>query len=125
MVKIDSKVLAKLIDRYCKLNDISKGEFNKQSRISSATLTQWRQGAEVSAKSIDKLEEYTGISIEEFYAEYGDEKSSEADAIEIREMLRTRPEAKILFDTVKDAPASVLLEVAARIMRMKEESERQ
>lgn len=127
LFKIDSKILAKCIDKFCKDRAITKGDFHKESLISSATLTQWRHGAEVSPKSVSRLEDYTGMAVEEFVSTYSGESVSDIpeDTAYIREMLRTRPEVKILFDTVKDAPASVLLEVAARILRMKEESEKQ
>lgn len=45
------------------------------------------------------------------------------DNLALREMLRTRPDVKILFDASKDAPTSAILEAAALIMRYKEESE--
>lgn len=47
------------------------------------------------------------------------------DNLALREMLRTRPDVKILFDASKDAPTSAILEAAALIMRYKEESERE
>lgn len=44
------------------------------------------------------------------------------DNLALREMLRTRPDVKILFDASKDAPTSAILEAAALIMKYKEAS---
>lgn len=44
------------------------------------------------------------------------------DNLELREMLRTRPDVKILFDASKNAPTSAILEAAALIMKYKEAS---
>ena len=124
MYKIDSQELAKCIDRFCKNSDLTKKDFHKQSGISSATLTQWRQGVIVSTKSIERLEEYTGMAIDEFIETYSSSRMVIAndDVIEIREALRDRPEMKILFSAAKDVPASTILETAAQLMRFKEES---
>lgn len=129
MFKIDSAELAKCVDRFCKENGIRKLVFHDESGISSATLTQWRQGGkEVKGVSVQKLEAYTGMPIDSFVARYGDspvevEAPEDDDTISIREFLRDRPEGKMLFHAAKDAPASALLEAAAIIMRYKEESE--
>lgn len=94
------------------------------SAISSPTLTQWRQGAVVSSKSIERLEEYTGMPIDDFMEKYDAQQSVVDDTLEVREMLRNRPEAKVLFSAAKNAPASAFYEAAALLLRYQEESEK-
>lgn len=126
MYKIDSVILAQCIDRYCKLNEIPKYEFNEESGISSATLTQWRKGSDVSMKSLNKLESYLDMPIDDFMNEYGGNinKSDQDDGeMEILEYLRRQPEMRILFHASKGVPPSEVLKVAAQLMKFKEDSE--
>ena len=88
---------------------------------SSGTVTGWRNGASPRPKVVSALIHYfhdNGLDIEvaDLFAEEQDAET------EVREMLRTRPEIKILFDASRDAPASALLESAALITRYKEKS---
>ncbi len=123
MFKLDSQQLAKCIDKYCRANDITKKEFHKVSLISSATLTQWRQGTVVSQKSVERLEEFTGMPVEEFVERFDpDRKYDEDDTFDVRQLMRERPEMKILYHAAKDIPTSLILETAAGLMRYKEES---
>lgn len=123
MFKLDSQQLAKCIDKYCRTNDITKKEFHKVSQISSATLTQWRQGTVVSQKSVERLEDFTGMPVEDFVEQYDTgRKYDDDDASDVRQLLRDRPEMKILYHAAKDIPTSLILETAAGLMRYKEES---
>ena len=126
MYKIDSAVLAQCIDRYCRVNEIPKYEFHSESGISSATLTQWRGGANVSMKSLNKLEVYLDMPIDDFMGEYGGgnkQQEPDEDDMEIRELLRQQPEMRILFHASKGVPASELLKHAAQLMKFKEDAE--
>jgi len=124
LYKFTSIQIAEAIDEYCKEKGIGKRKFHADSGISSATLTQWRNENVVpTAKLVRRLQEYTGLYIDDFMRMYG--KGQEDDeAAELRQMLVDRPEAKLLFQTAKNAPASAILEAAAVLMRYKEESER-
>lgn len=65
MGKIDAKLLARQIDAYCATYSISKSEFYKRTGISTATLSQWRNGLyEPSEKSINAIEVFVGFPIE-------------------------------------------------------------
>lgn len=64
MEKIDPKKLARQIDAYLAYNAIQKSEFIKRTGISSATLSQWRNGKYApSTKSIEAIENYTDMPI--------------------------------------------------------------
>ena len=98
---------------------------------STATISGWRNGAVPRPKVVDAAVKYfraNGIAVDvaDLMADTNDENvfvsRDELDTIAVREILRERPEGKILFDAAKDAPASALLEAAALIMRYKEES---
>ena len=72
----DGKSLATLSDTYCFENQITKKQFSRDTGISSATLSQWRTGQYTpSQKNIRQLEEYFGVSIDEFMAGNYKEKS--------------------------------------------------
>lgn len=124
MYKFNSMQIAEAIDEFCDEKGISKKEFHAESGISSATLTQWRKEDVVpTARVVRRLQEYTGMHIDDFMNKYGKFREDD-DTAEIRQMLVDRPEAKLLFQTAKNAPASAILEAAAILARYKEESER-
>lgn len=116
--------------RYCEM--LNKSPYTVAAEVgvrSTATISGWRNGAVPRPKVVDAMVKYfreNGVAIDtaDLFAE--DDASivvkDEVDTIAVREMLRDRPEGKILFDAAKDAPASALLEAAALIMRYKEDS---
>ena len=66
MYIINSKDLAKSVDAFCSFYGISKKQFHNESGISSGTLSQWRNGMyEPDKKSVIKLIQYTGLTVEE------------------------------------------------------------
>lgn len=66
MRKVDAKLLARQIDTFCMANRIAKSDFFSHTGISSATLSQWRNGLyEPSEKSIQAIEEFVGFPIED------------------------------------------------------------
>lgn len=128
MLHLDNTVLAAAIDSYCKKEGIKKSDFHRDSKISSATLSQWRNSTyRSSEESISRIERYTGMAIEDFIKLYGGQNKNTApedgESIRIRELLRERPEMRILFDAGENAPTSAILEAAALIMRYKEGKE--
>ena len=114
MYKIDSKVLANCINAACKEFNIPKSDFHKESKISSATLTQWRQGKEVSSQSIQRVEDYFRMTVEELVEKFGD----------VRDNLFANPRMRLLFDAAREATDADLLEAAALLERRKEERNR-
>ena len=80
---------------------IPRQQFYNESGVSSGSFSQWNTGSrKPSMESIQKMANY------------------------LRQMLVDRPEARILFQTAKNAPASALLEAAAILARYQEESEK-
>ena len=111
--------------RYCEA--INKSPYTVAAEIgvkSTATIAGWKAGAVPRPKVVDAIIKYfaaNGLEIEtaDLFAEGTDDEET---AVAVRDMLRNRTEAKILFNASQDAPASALLEAAALIMRYKEES---
>lgn len=84
MRKIDAKLLARQIDAYCAKYGITKSEFSKRTGISTATLSQWRNGLyDPSEKSINAIEMFTGFPIEVLlYGHPSDRASFEPDPVD-------------------------------------------
>ena len=95
MFIINSKDLAKSVDAYCSFYGISKKQFHDESGVSSGTLSQWRKGMyEADKKSIMKLLQYTGLTIDEllsgnFSAVYNEKTATKGDGnnSEVRDYL--------------------------------------
>ena len=123
----DGKSLAALIDTYCLENRITKKQFSHDTGISSATLSQWRTGQFTPSKSnIRQLEEYFGVSIDDFMmGHYKEKKPAQMDELEylymIREDLRDNPGFRVLYNETDGATAADMLEAAALLARRKEE----
>ena len=113
--------------RYCKMINKSPYEVAREIGIKSTnTIAGWKNGSIPRQKVLKAILDYFAengldVSMNDLLSE--EDSSSEQDAIAVREMLRSRPDAKILFDAAKDAPASALLQAAALLMKYKEESE--
>lgn len=91
---------------------------------SSGTVTGWRNGAQPRPKAVAALIQYfrsNGLDID--VADLFAETEDDSEEIEIREMLRTSPEARMLFRAAKGAPPSALLSAAAQITKLREESQ--
>lgn len=112
MYRIDSIVLAKCIDKACKEFNIPKSDFHLESGISSATLSQWRKGQDVSPESVQKVESYFKMGVEDLIGKFHGTT---------REDLFDNPRMRLLFDVAKDATDADLLEAAALLERRKEE----
>jgi hypothetical protein len=110
--------------RYCRMiGEPPNTVASKCGITSSGTVTGWKNGAVPRSKIVNSLVEYfnsKGVecSVHDLFAD----AEEGADAVSVREKLRSSPELKILFDAAEDAPSSALLEAAALIMRYKEQS---
>ena len=114
--------------RYCEMIGKSPYEVAREIGIKSTnTIAGWKAGSIPRKKVLDSIVDYfsaNGLHISVYNLLSEDDASAmEQDAIAGRDMLRSRPDAKILFDAAKDAPASALLQAAALLMKYKEESE--
>lgn len=112
-------------------NELSDRHINRQkfydgSGVSSSSYSQWRTGVrKPSVVSVQRMAAYLDVPVD--YLLTGDRAYYPADdseeVKELREMLLNRPDAKILFGLVKDAPPSAVYEAVATLARFKEQSE--
>lgn len=102
---------------------LSKKKFYEESGVSSSLYSQWNTGGKKpTLKSLSKIADYLGVSLEWLIDGKEDEKPEEPESnYPLREQMRD--EMRILFDAAEDAPASAILEAAALIMRYKEQNE--
>lgn len=103
-----------------KLNEkhIPKLTFYKESGVAGPTFSQWRTGLRnPSIQSLEMVAKYLDVPLDWILT--GESKEID-EAVEILEVLRNRPEMRLLFSVGKDAPASVIMESAAIIMKYKE-----
>lgn len=117
-------------ERYCQM--IGKSTYAVAEAIgvkSTNTIAGWKDGATPRPKMVDKIVKYfreNGLQIEvaDLFSESENiSGKDEKDAMEVREMLRSRPEARVLFSAAKNAPASAFYEAAALLLRYQEEKD--
>lgn len=95
-----------------------KYDFYNESGVSSALYSNWKTGkAKPTTKTLNKIANYLGVSLEWLISGSGEEQTSNLPQRE-----QMRQEMRILFDAAEDAPASAILEAAALLMRYKENS---
>ena len=112
---MDGKSVVRIVETLLADRGISRGDFYKQSGISSATFSQWRNGLyEPTKEKLEQIEKCLNIS----FADY--EKSEEPD--ELREILRDRQDLRILLHSAKDVPASSIYALVSQLEKMKEDS---
>lgn len=129
MYIIDSQSLAKSVDAYCAYFGISKKEFHKESGISSGTLSQWRTGTyEPDKKSVMKLIQYTGLSVEElvsgnFSAIVPEDRkitATQSDgyqiSVEPKKLPTEREELRRLVDRLTDQEVTIVLTLVKRLI---------
>lgn len=114
------------IERELGIKKIKKYEFYDGSGVSSALYSNWNTGkAKPTMATLGKVAEYLGVPVD--YLVNGQKENAapkeDGESIRIREILRERPEMRILFDAGEDAPTSAILEAAALIMRYKEDKQ--
>lgn len=117
------KQILNRIEMELSIKGIKKYEFYEGSKVSSALYSNWNTGkAKPTMATLGKVADYLGVTVD--YLINGQKENvapqEDGESIRIREVLRERPEMRILFDAGEDAPTSAILEAAALIMRYKE-----
>lgn len=59
------------IDSYCKQNNLTRASFEKKSGLFNAAIRSWDDGEIPNLKSLIKIAEYTGISLDAWLKEGG------------------------------------------------------
>lgn len=110
---MNGKELTTIVDAELNQRGISKMDFYEATGVSSATYSQWKNGTyEPSYPKIQAIEEYLGIKLQD--------SMYDSDTAALREAMRTRPELKLLFESLRDAPASYIYQVLSEVSKFKE-----
>lgn len=107
--------------RLCEQNDITKTAACTGAGLSDTAWIRWEAGSTPNSRSMKKLCEYFGVSVQSMYDD-SSEIVYESDATKARQDLLENTEMKVLFDAAKDVPAYKLYEVAAQLMKWKEDN---
>lgn len=105
--------------RLCALRGVSPSRAAVEAGLSKSTVTKWKTtpDAEPTGAALKKLSEYFGVSISEILEE--DEKkplvNEDEELTDFLQMLKTRPECRMLFQISKDATKEDV-EAAVRII---------
>jgi transcriptional regulator with XRE-family HTH domain len=96
-------------DRYlelCSQKGITPSRAALENGISKTSVTRWKNGAVPNAVILEKLASYFNVSTDYLLGNEQKEKplvNGDKELTEYLEMLRTRPEMKMLFNITKDA----------------------
>ncbi len=91
----------------CKKREKTPNGVAKELKISSGSITAWKNGRVPKWQTLEVLSSYFGTSVEELISNKEKEPqshSNESDELnEYLEEIRTRPEMKMLFSVTKNA----------------------
>lgn len=103
---MDGRIFARIIEKELAARGIKKGTFYNNTGITATAMYGWKRGATPSAATVEAVEDYFGISFDDY------EKDDALDTL--REDLRT------LLNSAKDLPPSSVYQIIAEIERKKE-----
>ncbi|KAF5071795.1 helix-turn-helix protein [anaerobic digester metagenome] len=117
-----------IFEQLLKERNISAYKIAKETGVTTATLTSWKQGKYTPKQDkLQKIADYFGVSLE--YLMTGETNTDETpyyindDAREIAEELAQNPNLHILFDTARGVSAEDLQFVIDMVKRLKQDSE--
>jgi transcriptional regulator with XRE-family HTH domain len=93
------------IAELCQYRGITIAEMCRQSGVKPQNITEIKSGrqAGLSAKNLDKLAKYFGVSASYLLGTDADSVNDDPELTEYLQMLQSRPEFKMLFHTFKSA----------------------
>lgn len=116
---MDGKEIAKFIDSEIEKRGLKKKSFYEATKISSATLSQWRTGTyNPSDENIKQVETFFGVKITSKIDEIKKDPSVmsdeevDAELYEILSALKDRPELRALFRAAQGTDADNVRRVA-------------
>lgn len=112
------EVFARIVEKELADKGIPKGDFYRDTGISATALYGWKRGSEPKRDTVSAVEKYFGIDLSSY------EQSFETNEnIELMELLRDRPDLKLLMRSAKDVPASSVFSLIAQVQKWKEEAQ--
>lgn len=119
------RVLIVFFDKFkelCAARGVTPTKAAIEAGINKSAVTYWRNNPESkpTGQTAEKLCAYFGVSMSELYGEVKQEKplvNDDEELTEYLEMLRTRPEMKMMFQLAKDATKADV-EKAVKIIEM-------
>lgn len=103
---MDGKTLTQIVDRIIAERGISRAELCNAIGITSAAYTGWKRGSQPREDKIVAIENFLGISLDEYVKE---------DALDY-----LRDDLRILLNSAKDLPPSSVYQLIAQIEKEKE-----
>lgn len=90
----------------CAQKGVTPSKAALENGVSKTSVTRWKNGAIPNATILEKLSLYFNVSTDYLLGKEQKEKplvNGDKELTDYLEMLRTRPEMKMLFDITKDA----------------------
>ena len=109
---MNGRELVKFLDLELKRRGIPKGEFYAAIGITATAYYGWRNGAVPKAETVEAIEKYLGVDLSSI--------GKEEEPDELREMLRSRQDLRILLKSASDVPPSSVYALVSQIEKMKE-----
>lgn len=112
---MDGKEVAKIVQKILTERGIPKSKFYKESGVSSATMSQWRNGVyDPTQEMLKRIENYLDISFDDYEKEDTDENW------ELLQLMRERPEMRNLLHSARNLPTSSIYLLIAQVEKEKE-----
>lgn len=104
--------LVKILDIEMAERGMTQKDFCNALGIGSSAMSAWRKGSMPTPKRLADIERLLGINLEDY------EQKDESE--ELREILRTRQDLRVLLHSAKDVPPSSVYMLIAQLEKEKE-----
>lgn len=104
---------ARIIETTLADKGIKKGDFYDATGLSATALYGWKRGAFPQQETVDRVEEYLGISFAKIEDSENREKTEQLESL--------RDDLRILLRSAKDLPPSSVYALIAQIEKEKEQ----
>ena len=115
---MDGKTFANIVEAELLNQGMSKGSFYEAIGLTPAAMWGWKNGATPKPETISAAERVLGIS----FSHYEKTDRYDAETIELLDILRSRPDIRILIKSAMELPPSGVYGLLSQIEKKKEEA---
>lgn len=116
----EGKIFAEAVEIELKKQGKTKGEFYDAVGVTATALYGWKNGAIPKKDTVIAVQRYLGPQFMQTLKAVSFQEDKNDD--DVRELLRSREDLRILLNSAKDVPASSVFALISQLEKMKEDA---